>query len=186
MPAPPATGAYGREGPSASGNGSRPFLIGAGAPPGPTVLSHPRGKQRAITREYIADTNDASAANAFFAAKMAFTIGPAGLERALAGDEVQIIDVRAEVDHREGHVPGALSLPRDRWDDTSGLSLDRPNVLVCYSPVCHLAAEAAVLFSGQGYPVMELDGGMREWREHGGEEDRTSNPSHRVAAPPPS
>jgi len=32
--------------------------------------------------------------------------------------------------------------------------------------VCHLAAAAAVQFAGQGYPVMEMDGGMRAWRDH--------------------
>ncbi|HKE61459.1 MAG TPA: hypothetical protein VKB33_03255, partial [Nitrospira sp.] len=44
---------------------------------------------------------------------------------------------------------------------------DRVNVLYCYSLVCHLAAIAAIRFAGQGYPVMELDGGWRWWMEDG-------------------
>ena len=31
--------------------------------------------------------------------------------------------------------------------------------------VCHLAAAAAVEFAGNGYPVMELEGGFRVWQE---------------------
>ena len=40
-----------------------------------------------------------------------------------------------------------------------GLRKDKTNVLYSYSQVCHLAATAAVEFVGQGYSVMELDGG---------------------------
>jgi len=32
--------------------------------------------------------------------------------------------------------------------------------------VCHLAAAAAVEFAAKGFSVMEMDGGMRAWREH--------------------
>jgi hypothetical protein len=35
------------------------------------------------------------------------------------------------------------------------------------SVVCHLAATAAVQFAAQGFPVMELDGGWRWWKEDG-------------------
>jgi 3-mercaptopyruvate sulfurtransferase SseA len=39
-------------------------------------------------------------------------------------------------------------------------------VLVCYSQVWHLAAHAAIEFALAGYPVMELDGGCKEWQRH--------------------
>jgi len=102
----------------------------------------------------------------FFRAKMAFTTGPVELRRAIDRDEVNVVDVRAGNDYDEGHIPGAVSLPRDLWETAQGLVKDRPNVFVCYSIVCHLAAHAARDFAAQGYPVMELDGGMREWRVH--------------------
>lgn len=44
------------------------------------------------------------------------------------------------------------------------------NVLYCYSQVCHLAATAAVQFTGHGYSIMELDGG---WRKDDGFEIET-------------
>lgn len=118
--------------------------------------------------EYTDQSLDTRRAHDYFASKMAFTTGPVELQRAIDNNEVQVIDVRAAKDYAEGHIPGSTSLPRSEWEDASSLSKDRPNVLVCYSPVCHLAKHAAMLFSDQGYPVIELDGGMREWRQHDG------------------
>jgi len=121
-----------------------------------------------VPNEYTEDSLDTRSAHAYFKAKMAFTTGPAELQRAIDNNEVNVVDVRAAKDFAEGHIPGSVSLPRPAWEHTSALSKDKPNVLVCYSPVCHLAPHAALLFSEQGYPVMELEGGWREWLQHGG------------------
>lgn len=110
--------------------------------------------------------HDPAKAKAYFEAKMAFTTGPIELERAIRSGEVNVVDVRASEDYAEGHIPGAVSLPKDRWQTPEGLRKDKVNVLYCYSQVCHLAATAAVEFSGKGYPVMELEGGFRSWKEH--------------------
>jgi rhodanese-related sulfurtransferase len=112
-------------------------------------------------------TQDTARAKEFFEAKMAFTTGPVELERMMKTGEVNIVDVRAAEDYAEGHIPGAINLPKDRWSTLSGLRKDKTNVLYCYSMVCHLAATAAVEFSGKGYSVMELDGGWRWWKEDG-------------------
>lgn len=110
---------------------------------------------------------DPAKAKEYFEAKMAFTTGPVELERAMRqGENIQVVDVRAAEDYAEGHIPGAISLPKDRWNTLAGLRKDTTNVLYCYSQVCHLAATAAVEFSGKGYPVMELEGGFRAWKDH--------------------
>ena len=111
-------------------------------------------------------TNDPVKAKEYFQAKMTFTTGPIELERLLKGREVNVVDVRAAEDYAEGHIPGAVNLPKDKWQTLEGLRKDKTNVLYCYSHVCHLAAAAALEFAGKGYPVMEMDGGMRTWREH--------------------
>lgn len=110
--------------------------------------------------------HDPAKAKAYFEAKMAFTTGPIELERAIRSGEVNVVDVRASEDYAEGHIPGAVSLPKDRWQTLEGLRKDKVNVLYCYSQVCHLAATAAVEFSGKGYPVMEMEGGFRAWKDH--------------------
>ena len=110
---------------------------------------------------------DPARAKEYFEARMAFTTGPVELERMMKTGEVNIVDVRAAEDYAEGHIPGAINLPKDRWSTLDGLRKDKVNVLYCYSMVCHLAATAAIEFSGKGYPVMELDGGWRWWKEDG-------------------
>jgi rhodanese-related sulfurtransferase len=111
--------------------------------------------------------HDPAKARQFFESKMAFTTGPVELERMMKANEVNIVDVRAAEDYGDGHIPGAVNLPKDRWQTLEGLCKDKTNVLYCYSIVCHLAATAAVEFSSKGYPVMELDGGWRWWQQDG-------------------
>ena len=112
-------------------------------------------------------SRDPAKAKEFFEAKMAFTTGPVELERMIKNNEVNVVDVLAAEDYSKGHIPGAINLPHDQWPMMKGLRKDKINVLYCYSIVCHLAATAAVEFTSHGYPVMELDGGWRWWKDDG-------------------
>jgi rhodanese-related sulfurtransferase len=99
----------------------------------------------------------------FFSDKMEFTTGPVELKRALDAGDVVVVDVRAAEDYAKGHIPGAISLPKGKWENPTGLRHDKANVLYCYSQVCHLAATAAISLSEAGYPVKELEGGFEGW-----------------------
>lgn len=111
--------------------------------------------------------NDPAKARAHFEEKMAFTTGPVELNRMIEQQQdIVVVDVRAREDFEQGHVPGAVNLPEEQWQNPQGLSKDKQNVLYCYSGVCHLAARGAVVLAGQGFPVMEMDGGWRAWKEH--------------------
>src|SRR5690349_9727309 len=101
-------------------------------------------------------------AKRYFEAKLAFTIGPVELERWISAGEnnLVIVDVRAAEDFAKGHIPGAINLPKGKWDSPTSLRQDKTNVVYCYTQQCHLAASACVNFTGQGYPVMELEGGF--------------------------
>jgi len=111
--------------------------------------------------------HDPAKARQYFENKMAFTTGPVELERMMKSGSVNVVDVRAAEDYAEGHIPGAVNLPKDEWATVKHLRKDKVNVLYCYSIVCHLAATAAVEFAGKGYPVMELDGGWKWWKDEG-------------------
>ena len=110
---------------------------------------------------------DPAKAREFFLDKITFTTGPVELSHALEeGTDIVVVDVRAEEDYREGHIPGAINLPQEKWDTYEGLSRDKLNVLYCYTNVCHLGATAAVQFAGEGFSVMEMDGGFEAWKEN--------------------
>jgi rhodanese-related sulfurtransferase len=103
----------------------------------------------------------------FFEHKLDFLIGPVELDSMLKrGGKVNIIDVRAAEDYKEGHIPGAISLPKEQWSTFKGLSKDRPNVFYCYSIVCQIATKAAKYFAEHEFPVIELQGGFDEWQKH--------------------
>ena len=76
------------------------------------------------------------------------------------------MDVRAAEDFDKGHIPGAINIPKEDWDNPRELSKDKTNVVYCYTQQCHLAANACVRFAGQSYPVMELEGGFETWKEY--------------------
>lgn len=107
-------------------------------------------------------------AKEFFQAKLAFTTGPVELEKWIKSkeDNLVIVDVREAEDYGKGHIPGAINIPKDRWQRPEGLSREKTNVVYCYSQQCHLAANACLQFAGQGFPVMELEGGFAVWKEH--------------------
>jgi rhodanese-related sulfurtransferase len=108
-----------------------------------------------------------ASARRYFEDKLAFTTGPVELDRWIkAGeDTLVVVDVREAEDYAKGHIPGAINLPRERWQNPEGLTKNKTNVVYCYSQQCHLAANACVQFAGMDYPVMELEGGFAVWKQ---------------------
>ena len=103
----------------------------------------------------------------YFDSKIEFSTGPIELKSLIdSNDSINIVDVRKEEDYRKGHVPGAVNLPKDKWDTLEGLSKDMTNIVYCYDQQCHLAANACKHFAENGFPVMELEGGFKGWSEH--------------------
>jgi rhodanese-related sulfurtransferase len=127
--------------------------------------------------------NDPDKARQYFANKMAFTTGPIELDRNRNQPDIAIIDVRAAEDYAEGHIPGAVNLPHDKWQTLQGLRKDALNVLYCYSHVCHLAASAAVEFAGKGFSVMEMDGGWKAWQEYDLDVEKGAGSANRERQP---
>jgi len=91
-------------------------------------------------------------------------MSPVDLNRAIVEKrDIVIVDLRAAEDFAKGHVPGAVSLPREKWDSATGLSKDKVNVVYCYSHTCPLGGAACAELAGRGYPVMDMDGGFEIW-----------------------
>ena len=110
-------------------------------------------------------TYDFTAAAAHFAARNAFTTGPHELSGILdRKEDVVVLDLRFPSDFNKAHVPGAINLPKGKWEKAGGgLARDKLHVLYCYDATCHLAAEAAAILVAQGIRVQEMEGGFAAW-----------------------
>lgn len=78
--------------------------------------------------------------------------------------DMVVVDVRGAEDYANGHIPGAVNLPRQNWASAVGLSKEKLNVVYCYSHTCPLGGEACATLAEQGYPVVEMDGGFEIWQ----------------------
>jgi glyoxylase-like metal-dependent hydrolase (beta-lactamase superfamily II)/rhodanese-related sulfurtransferase len=92
------------------------------------------------------------------------------LERLLADDSVELLDVREADERDEGHIPGSRHLPyrTARAAAEAGLLDGRPVVTICESgPRAAVAASVLQAAGVEARPV--LDGGLEDWRARGGE-----------------
>jgi rhodanese-related sulfurtransferase len=112
---------------------------------------------------------DPQKAHEYFRNKTAFTTGLHELEILVQQNkgDFKVVDVRYPADYARGHVPGAVSLPKGKWQNPKGLTRTGVNYLYCYNQTCHLAAEAAVELIRQGYRVVEVEGGWVGWEANG-------------------
>ena len=103
----------------------------------------------------------------FIAGRTLITILPEEVNQILRNDFTSIIiDVRAPDDFNEGHVPGAINLPKGSWGKISGLQFEQTMIIYCYSISCPLAVKAMQQFVRYGFPVMEMEGGFEAWKEN--------------------
>jgi glyoxylase-like metal-dependent hydrolase (beta-lactamase superfamily II)/rhodanese-related sulfurtransferase len=92
------------------------------------------------------------------------------LERLLADDTVELLDVREADERDDGHIPGSRHLPyrTARAAAEAGLLNRRLFVTICESgPRAAVAASVLQSAGLDARPV--LDGGVADWRAHGGE-----------------
>jgi rhodanese-related sulfurtransferase len=120
--------------------------------------------------KYSHITKDTKRANEYFLNKIAFTVGPVELTAMMEkeSENIQIIDVRYKEDYEKGHIKDSISIPgKELKDNLDKLSKDKINIVYCYSQQCHMAAKAAIILAESEYPVIELDGGSKEWLNYG-------------------
>jgi rhodanese-related sulfurtransferase len=113
-------------------------------------------------------TTDLEAAKAYFRQKLSYVMSPYELIKRIReeDDSIQIVDVRSRKDYEEMHIKNSISIPMSELkDNLNQLSRDKINVLYCYDQQCHASASAAVVLVENGYPAMELEGGIKVWNQ---------------------
>ena len=85
-----------------------------------------------------------------------------------------IFDARPAFFYSLGHIPGAISLSKNRCDDAihareteikAAVAAGKTIVVYCSSSSCPDARTVAIHLSGFGFPAKIFYGGMDEWRE---------------------
>ena len=111
---------------------------------------------------------DLQQAQEHFAARLAYTTGVHELEVMVNAGKggFQVVDVRFPKDFAQGHVPGAINLPRGKWQNPA-LRKDQPVYVYCYDQTCHMAAEASLELARQGFRAIEVEGGWDRWVQKG-------------------
>lgn len=119
---------------------------------------------------------DANRAVEFFESELNFKTTPYGALKVVNKEiqNVTIVDVRTAKDYAAGHIPGAVNIPYDEYENFEGkknafpgLRKDGFNYVYCYQHLCNLGQKAAKQFAEAGYPVKELVGGYKSWLENG-------------------
>lgn len=91
-------------------------------------------------------------------------------ELMLAGDEVQVLDVRTPEEYAAGHIEGAVLVPYDEvngWPESLDPAI--PTAVICKAGVraIHAAAVLDAISDGELYVVAQ--GGVGDWPSLGGE-----------------
>jgi len=110
-------------------------------------------------------------AAAWLTARLAVQTDVSDVHRALATDTpgFVLVDVRDAAGWAQGHVPGAVHLPRAQLATRAGSLLDPavPAVTHCWGPGCDGATKAALALARLGYQVKEMIGGIEYWIREG-------------------
>ena len=96
-------------------------------------------------------------------------IGAAEARDRAAADGPVFLDVRDQDEWQEGHIPGAVHIPRSNLESrVEGLLPDRESELVVYCAVGARSAFAAKSLGELGYTnVVSLAGGFTDWKRNG-------------------
>lgn len=82
--------------------------------------------------------------------------------------QVTVLDVRPAVEHRAGHIPGAISMPlKELENHLSELPRDQEIVAYCRGPYCVLAVQAVEMLRAKGFRAVRLEDGVLDWRARG-------------------
>lgn len=131
--------------------------------------------------EIFKRTKDTNKAKEFFLNKLAYTVGPERLKKAMEEyfEMINIFDVRDYEDYIKGHIPYAMHIPMDQFEDQLlQFSKEKINVIYSYCPLCQRAQKTAYLLADKGYPTMVLIGGFKGWKKRDLEIVETDSPNY--------
>ena len=90
-------------------------------------------------------------------------------EKEIKSDSVQLVDVRTPKEYAEGHIDGALNLnvQSDDFKELAQRELSKDSTVLVYCRSGRRSLDAAEILTSLGYKVVNLKGGIIEWKEDG-------------------
>lgn len=84
-------------------------------------------------------------------------------------DSVQLLDVRTPQEYAEGHIEGALNInvQSDDFQQMAEKELSKDSTILVYCRSGRRSMDAAGILTRLGYRVINLKGGITEWKEDG-------------------
>ncbi len=106
----------------------------------------------------------------YFEMKLAAELGPHNVKRLIDSGhrDVVVLDVRSPEGYREGHVPGAITIPFEQLPQRlKELPKQKEIISYCWDVTCLLAAKASYILASKGYKAREMIGGFESWKSAG-------------------
>jgi len=108
-------------------------------------------------------------AEQFFAHILAFTMNPGKVHKKIEEKEegIVIVDVRKHEVYKYGHIPGAISIPKEELENRlNELSRNNIHIVYTYDPYCSLAVKACLFLARNGFPAVKMKGGYDAWANY--------------------
>lgn len=90
-------------------------------------------------------------------------------EKEMKSDSVQLLDVRTPEEYAEGHINGAINInvQSDKFREMAVKKLSKDSTVLVYCRSGKRSLTAAEILSKLGYKVVNLKGGIIDWKENG-------------------
>ena len=90
-------------------------------------------------------------------------------KKEIKSDYVQLVDVRTPQEYAEGHIDGALNInvQSDDFKELAQRELSKDSTVLVYCRSGRRSLDAAEMLTRLGYNVVNLKGGIIEWKEDG-------------------
>lgn len=97
------------------------------------------------------------------------SVSASEFEKEINVGSVQLVDVRTPEEFADGHIAGALNInvKSDDFRQKAEKALSKDSVVLVYCRSGRRSLDAAKILTELGYKVINLKGGIIEWREAG-------------------
>lgn len=97
------------------------------------------------------------------------SVSAADFDKEINENNVQLVDVRTPKEYAEGHIAGAMNInvQSDYFQIKAENELSKDSTILVYCRSGRRSMDAAKILAKLGYKVVNLEGGIIEWKESG-------------------